>query len=142
MDKTVLLPQAERMFIREGKGVTEVADTLGISRATISRWKKKRNWDQRRLDFNNSTQAISEKLLKLLADDVNSLQQLDSSAVDRITKAVKSIKSLNQDVDMLGTTITVMEQLAHFLQHRHARLYVQFQEVLPDFLIYMREKYK
>ncbi len=130
------------MFIREGKGTQEIAAALGVAPSTVTRWKKKRNWEQRRLDYQNSALNIAEKLLKLLSRDVQELQRLDPAAVDKIVKAVKAIRSLNQDVDMLGATIEVMEQLANFLQSRHARLYKDFQEVLPQFLIYMREKYK
>lgn len=142
MNKRNLLPQAERMYIREGKGTKEIAAALGISPATVTRWKKQRNWEERRIDYQNSAMNIAEKLLKLLATDVQNLEKLDPAAVDKIVKAVKAIRSLNQDVDMLGATIEVMEQLANFLQSRHSRLYQEFQEVLPQFLIYMREKYK
>jgi len=142
MSKHNLLPQAERMFIREGKGIQEIAAAIGVAPSTVTRWKKKRNWEQRRIDYQNSAMNIAEKLLKLLAEDVGKLEKLDSSSVDKIVKAVKAIRSLNQDVDMLGATIEVMEQFANFLQSKHARLHAHFQEVLPQFLIYMREKYK
>jgi len=142
MKKTQLLPQAEQMFIRQGKGINEIAGILGIAASTVSRWAKKRDWEERRVEVQNSTLYISEKLLKLLATDVMGLNTLDNSSIDRITKAVKSIKSLNTQVDILGNTITVMEQLGNFLSVKHAKLFGAFQEVLPEFLVYMREKYK
>ncbi|APF20382.1 phBC6A51 family helix-turn-helix protein [Caldithrix abyssi] len=137
-----LLPQAERLYIREGKSIENIATALGVSRTTLYRWKKERNWDERKYEMETSAQFVSEKLMKLLADDVRNLQKLDAKSVDRIVKAIKSIKSLDNEVDILGSTLLVMEQLAYYLQQKNAQLYEKLQELLPDFLVYMRERYK
>ncbi len=137
-----LLPQAERMYIREGKPIEKIAAALGVSRTTLYRWKKERNWDERKYELETSAQFVSEKLMKLLADDVRNLQKLDAKSVDRIVKAIKSIKSLDNEVDILGSTLLVMEQFAYYLQQKNAGLYEKIQELLPDFLVYMRERYK
>lgn len=137
-----LLPQAERMYIREGKSIEQIATTLGVSRTTLYRWKKERNWDERKYEMETSAQFIGEKLMKLLADDVRKLEKLDAKSVDRIVKAIKSIKSLDSEVDILGSTLLVMEQFAFYLQQKDAELYEKLQELLPDFLVFMRERYR
>lgn len=142
MRKTHLIPQVEKMYIREGKNNGEIAAALGIAPSTVSRWIKKYDMEKRRIEVQGSLQHISERLLKLLADDVNGLPALDNSAIDRITKAAKTIKTLETQIDKLANTIFVMEQFGVFLNMKHAGLFGSFQEVLPDFLIYMREKYK
>lgn len=142
MKKKHLLPQAERMFIKENKNVSAIADSLGISASTVSRWAKANDWENRQMEYAGSTLRIAEKIRKLLADDVASLDKLDNGAMDRITKAVKSMKEIDREVDMLANTIEVMDQFANFLQSKHSRTFGMVQEVLPDFLIYMREKYK
>lgn len=142
MRKTHLVPQVERMFIREGKDNGEISRALGIAPSTVSRWIKKYNMEERRIEVQGSLQHISERLLKLLANDVNSLDKIDNSAIDRITKAAKTIKTLEVQIDKLANTIFVMEQFGAFVNMKHASLFPKFQEILPDFLIYMREKYK
>lgn len=142
MKKKHLLPQAERQFIKENKGVSAIAESLGVSASTISRWAKNGDWEARQADYAGSTLRIAEKIRKLLADDVASLDKLDNGAMDRITKAVKSMKEIDREVDMLANTIEVMDQFTNFLQAKHSRTFAMVQEVLPDFLVYMREKYK
>jgi len=145
MDKSHLIPQAEKMFIREHRTGQEIAEALGLHPSTVSRWKDAYKWDERRRDLQASVQTISEKLMHLLAKDVEKLENadgLDPATWDKINKAVKSIKSLDKEVDILGNTIIVMEHLITYLGMKHGALQRQFQEVLPDFLIYMRETFK
>lgn len=142
MKKKHLLPQAERQFIKENKSVSAIAESLGVSASTISRWAKANDWEARQADYAGSTLRVAEKLRKLLAEDIDSLDKLDNGSMDRIMKAVKSVKEIDREVDMLANTIEIMDQFTNFLQAKHSRTFAMVQEVLPDFLIYMREKYK
>lgn len=142
MPKPQLHAQADHMAIRQQKSNKEIAIALGVSESTIARWAKKRDWHQRREQWVNSSAHIGEKLLNLLSQEVQNLDALSNSDVDKIMKAVKAIKSLDADVDMLSTTILVLEQFSNFLHARHSKFFSDFQDILPSFLIYMREKHK
>jgi len=140
-----LIPQAERMYIRENKICEHIAKTLGVAKSTVYDWRKKGDWDRRKTEMETSVEFITETLMGFLAEDVRGAKKdkkRDSNFWDGIVKAVKSMKSLDQEVDILGSTLTVMEQFGHFLQHKDSGLHKKYQELLPGFLVYMREKYK
>ncbi|HHL71364.1 MAG TPA: hypothetical protein ENJ29_02535 [Bacteroidetes bacterium] len=142
MSKHQLKARAEHLYIREGKGVTEISKMLGLSTSTVSRWKREGDWEARHKDVHTSLSRIAEKLIILLADEVDQMEALDNANVDKVTKAVKSITTLDKEVDMLGSTVLVMENYGNFLQQKYSGFFGKFQQTLPDFLIYMREKYK
>lgn len=138
--KQYLEPEAFSLY-RQNKTQKEIAQVLGLTEATVSSWAKKYEWEKRRRQWQMSTQAISEKLMDLLASDVEQLTALDNGSVDRIMKAVNSIKQLDQSVDMLASTIQVMEDFIGYLHGRSSPLIDQVQKVLPDFLTFMGNKY-
>lgn len=133
-------PEAFKLF-RQGKTQKEIAGVVGVSEQTISAWSQKFDWQNRRRQWNNSSQAISEKLMMLLSKDVQELEKLDASAMDRIQKAVKSIKQLDQTVDMLASTIQVMEDFVEYAQNKNPEVAQIIQEALPDFLMWQGNKY-
>lgn len=139
--KQYLEPEAFKLY-RQNKTQKEIAESIGVSEQTLSGWKKKFEWESRRRNWQNSTQAISEKLMMLLAKDVQELDKLDSSAMDRINKAVKSIKDLDKSVDMLASTIQVMEDYVEYLQNKNPELADGTQNALPDFLMWQGNKYQ
>jgi len=142
MNREHMIARAESLFIRDGKEIEEIAKILNVSKSTLYRLAKERDWRRRRLEYESSTMAISEKLMKLLSEDVKNLDKLDSSSVDKIVKVVKSIKTLDRDVDMLGATVRVVDELVNFLRERFPGKFDDILKVLPEFMNYMREKYR
>ena len=59
---------AERMFIEEGMIGKAIASELEVSEVTISAWRKKGNWDERRTQVLSAPHKIKEILLKELTN--------------------------------------------------------------------------
>ena len=137
-----LYPDAERMFVQENKSPAEIEKALGIPQSTLSGWRQKQGWNKQRKDWQQSGHHIAARLKVLLAQELRDLDKLDNASVDRIMKAVKSIKSLNEDADILASTIKVMEQFGVFLSMKKSKFEKAYRALLPEFLVYMREKYK
>ena len=137
-----LFPECERLRVKERLTLKEIHQRTGVAPSTLSKWNRKFNWDARMNDWLNSSMHIAERLQFLLNQELQDVEQLDNKAVDKVIKAVKSIRYLNQDADILGNTIMVMEQYGTFLQLKSAKMFSEFQNILPDFLVHMREKFK
>jgi len=65
-----LIPQAERMYIRENKICEHIAKTLGVAKSTVYDWRKKGDWDRRKTEMETSVEFITETLMGFLAEDV------------------------------------------------------------------------
>ena len=137
-----LYPKCERMFVNENKSLSEIHNLTGVALSTLSKWKRDNGWEQRRNDWQNSSLHIAERLKYLLSLELSEMDKLDNGTVDKIIKTIKSVKYLDEDADILGNTILVMEQFGIFLQIKHQKMFRTYQALLPDFLIYMREKFK
>lgn len=143
MNREQKIAQAEKMFIIEGKDIEEIARVIGYSRSSLYRIMKERNWKERRLEYELSAIGIAEKLMRLLHDDVKNLSSLNTSEVDRIVKVIKSIKVLQRDIDILGSTIKVVDELIYFLREKFPdNDWQKLFDVIPQFLEHIREKYK
>jgi predicted transcriptional regulator len=140
--KKHLIPQFEKLFIREHMTQKACCEALGISAPTGSRWIKERNMEKRRQDLELSAVGVQEKLRKDLAVLIQNSDPKDSGYWDKLSKAVKSILSLEPEIDRLGNTILTMDDLNQFLNLKHPEILEMFQEVLPDFLVFVREKYR
>lgn len=135
---------AEKLAIRQGYDDNEIAAYFvgEVSVRWCLRHRKEGDWDKRRQEWLLSTEAVAEKAMTLLAREVETWDKLGKSEADTLVKAVKAIKGLDDEVDILGSTLTITEELANYLQRENQEGFDVLQASLPDFLQYMRDKYK
>lgn len=134
-------PQAYRLFVKDGKSMATIARETGISVRQLYRWAKKDKWREARENWNTSAMSISEKLLKMLKQDIEGMTTLDAKNVDRVIKAVKSIKLLDSEVDKLGSVIEIMDMLAKYLRSKDPAAFAIFSSHLPGFLEWVRYEF-
>lgn len=141
--KVKYLFQAEGLYIRKGKTVTEISRTLRISVKTISRWKKEEKWAQRRKDFLRSSIAIADKLKEALSKFVSKLgnKDIDPKQADALAKMVKAIKAMDPDADIVSVSLVVMHDLLHFLREKDKKAAEIVDKYVPAFGDYLWEKY-
>jgi len=91
-----------------------------------------------------SAEAISEKALYLLGKEVDTWERLGRSEADTLIKAVKAIKGIDEEVDILGSTMTVLSDMMDFYQYqvKDEKAFNILKKHIPDFTQYMRNKYK
>lgn len=130
-----------RMY-RRGANQKDIASTFDCSEQTVSKYKKKFNWDERRRELEMSTQASVEKLSYLISQKLNSMDgENDGNKSDELAKLAKVKSTLERDIDPLGSTIMVIEDFIQYLNDRGGQAYQVLQEVIPDFLAHQRKKY-
>jgi hypothetical protein len=62
-NNTVLL--AEKLYINDNMTCTEIADTIGKSRATVEKWARKYGWKEKRADLIGSRRALPQRIYEL-----------------------------------------------------------------------------
>jgi transposase len=130
-----LEPEMFREF-HKGKTQKEIASMYDVTEQTVTRYRKKFDWDKRSRDLKQSNYGSIEKLTKMRD------QNIENGDADAAWKAQKIIDSIEKDFDRLAYTIEIMDDFLAYLKQHHGKAFKIFQKILPDFLQSQRNKYK
>ena len=109
---------AERLFVREGKSLEEIAAATAIGKATLARWSKDGEWVRKRAERNReSPQASIDKLkrqrelqITALGDGVASAEQIDA-----LYKLNLMIEKMEASTGAIGPMLDTMGRFAEFV---------------------------
>ena len=139
--------EAETLYVRRGQTLEQVAKFLGLSVQTLSRWKKKGNWGEKRKLFMTSPQgAIGalEDVLRSKIDELRNLpaEEINSKRIDGITKLVASINRIRKEQDLRTQAIFVMQEFGQFVRARNLKNNEidMITKLIQDFFEYVRSK--
>lgn len=124
---------AERMFIEEGMSGKAIASELEVSEVTVSAWRKKGNWDERRSQVLSAPHKIKEILLKEL-NNVASGQKpsIDADALAKISRVVEAVSSKTST----QIVITVFKEFDNWMAEQDPEMAVKFTEFHKSFILY------
>jgi transposase len=109
---------AEKLYIYNDQSQKEIADDLGVSEKTLTKWKKEGKWDDIKAAHTSGTdeliKALLEENLAITRDAKAEKRRLTSKEVDIMSKNVKAITTLNKDVTLV-TIIMVFKRYNKWL---------------------------
>ncbi len=113
------------VYYIQGLSQKEIADKVGVSRNTVSKWVQEGNWDTRR-----AAKAVSrtELVRKMLRDLDQKLESGDWSA-DEIIKVASAIEKLDKQTNI----VTIIEVFTAFNQWLVSRMQVD-PELTPEMI--------
>lgn len=111
------------VYYIQGLSQKEIADKIGVSRNTVSKWVQEEHWDTRR-----AAKAISrtELVRKMLRDLDQKLESGDWTA-DEIIKVASAIEKLDKQTNI----VTIIEVFTAFNQWLVSRMQVD-PELTPE----------
>ncbi len=117
---------AEDLYVRQGKTLQDISELLGISMQTLSRWKQKYDWTERRRIYRVSMPGTIQILEDVLKEKIEQLRELqaqdvDGKQIDGITKLVASIQKLKREDDLRSQTIRVMSEFSRFIKQKNLK---------------------
>jgi hypothetical protein len=105
--------QAEGLYAR-GHTLEQIAGIIPVSVPTLSRWKQKGGWEDKRRAIMAGSRNVAEILQEALEEKITSLRGsgvLDERAFDSIAKASAAIERLRRGAyDFRGAAVEVMER--------------------------------
>ncbi len=142
--------EAEKMFVERGLSCAEIAKILPISEQTLSAWRSKYKWDEKRLRFLKSDETVIERFrqalsgkLQLLTDALERGEDITARDVDAITKLLVSLERLERGVNIIGAAPVVMKELVNFLKkNEKEELAMALGDAIPEFMAEIWERYK
>ena len=149
MARKVERMDARRLYLEELLPIAEIAKRLQVPENTVYRWKtedaaKGKDWDADREALRMTPLSALKQAMKLAFDELERMVasgKIDVRNADALTKIIKSIKSLNADVDILGNTVRVMNELSDFLAERTPETLETLEPWLLEFGQMMAKKY-
>jgi predicted transcriptional regulator len=102
---------AYEMFASNNYTQTEIAEILGITMSTITEWKKKFKWEERK----EAADLTDAEILKKLKESLK--EELDKKPLnaDNVSKLNTAIRTISDRKIMASTGITVLSKFMNYL---------------------------
>lgn len=137
---------AYKLYVRERVDTfSEIAERVGVSPSTISRWVKKYNWKAQRQIALVSPDMIADMIADMLRTEVVRMDTqvggLRTDDVDKLSKLVSSLRKIAPNKNFFGSIYKAMEEWMEFLHRENPALAQECQKYLMAFTKEMAEKY-
>ena len=136
------------MYVHEGMDVTVIAERIGVDKSSIHRWKRPEKkgdespWDVDRREKRKTGSSMQEDIMDSLQTMLKEfVDDPDPKKADAIVKVFSVAKGLDRNIDKLGNTISVIEDLVSFCGEYYPDVVQLLSEPIERFLAHMREKY-
>ncbi len=128
---------AERMFIEDGETAKYIAEFLGLSEQTLSRWRKGRKaektWDDRRAENLAAPHKIKELLVKQLELVASGEKAtVDADALAKISRVLQDVSSKTS----VQVVLSVFKEFDNWLADQEPEIAITFLKWHKNFIIY------
>ena len=143
--------EAETMYVVRGLTLTEISKLLKVSIQTLSAWKNRYKWDEKRMEMERRPERIVSDLEQVLAMKARELKQkieegeeVSDKQFRSVIRMFEAIQSAKKKTAIIDAAPAVMKEFALFLRQNEnfGDLGEAFGEILPEFMEYLWEKYR
>ncbi|MCI0453807.1 MAG: phage terminase small subunit-related protein [Candidatus Dadabacteria bacterium] len=95
--------QAERLYVVELCTLKEIASRLNLAKRTLINWKRRGNWEEKRIryieskkKFHEELEELAKKLIRSIMSYVDSGKKIDVGRIHAIKYILSEITKINQ----------------------------------------------
>ncbi len=139
--------KSRRLFVEDGvTSPQEIAELVGCTRQTVSKWIKADGWAAQRGDALVSAPELAKRMIRVLTDLVTEIEQKQKDGhgvapelAKRMLMYSAAVRNLSNEYDERGVMIAFAKQLVNYLSGLpHEReLLKGLQRVMPGFFSYI-----
>lgn len=135
--KHKLYSVAESLFTEQGFNCSAISLQLGITEATLSKWRNSMDWDSKR----DSIVSTPAKIRELLLEEMKSVSSGNKAKIDAdaLSKINKALSYLDGKVS-LSVVISVFMEFDNWLAEADPKKAVDFTEYHKLFIAYRAEQ--
>lgn len=122
-----------RALFLSGMEQIEIADKVGVSRVTISKWCSAEGWKQIRAARNITRPELTNKILALINKLLEEFEGADNMTAPALADKLSKLTAVIDKLDKRATVVDVIEvfmNLSHWLESRAAT----DSGITPDFI--------
>jgi len=136
---------AERLYL-EGNTLKTISNITGVSVTTLSSWKNRYNWEEKKSDYVRRPGTLANKIAGILNSYLDQIE-IDTEGIaggaDAISKFASALNRLGSIEDLPGMAVTVMHKFLKFINMKK-RNDEGFKEMLVEniqaFFKYIKQK--
>jgi uncharacterized protein YdeI (YjbR/CyaY-like superfamily) len=139
--------RARQLYTVQGvTNLQHIAQTLGVTRQTVARWKEDGAWESAREDQIVTPLSLAARMKRILSKYIAEIETMQTEGTEISPSQVKRLKDysdmlrkLDDQYDFKGNTVNVMDQFIDFVskQKQEKELLLSLQRVLPQFFRYV-----
>lgn len=133
-----LLVQAEMAFVQEGRTLREIADSVGKSLPTVTKWCDEGSWKQKRerhiLSSDGLASILEQQLRKMALEAMAQQRSITGSEAQTILKLSRAVQELRGGEASLPQTFAVMNGFILFLKGAAPKLAPEIEPHVESFL--------
>lgn len=135
--KHKLYSVAESLFTEQGLNCSAISLQLGITEATLSKWRNSMDWDSKR----DSIVSTPAKIRELLLEEMKSVSSGNKAKIDAdaLSKINKALSYLDGKVS-LSVVISVFMEFDNWMAEADPKKAVDFTEYHKLFIAYRAEQ--
>ncbi len=135
--KHKLYSVAESLFTEQGLSCSAISLQLGITEATLSKWRNRMDWDSKR----DSIVSTPAKIRELLLEEMKSVSSGNKAKIDAdaLSKINKALSYLDGKVS-LSIVISVFMEFDNWMAEADPKKAVDFTEYHKLFIAYRAEQ--
>lgn len=124
---------AETLFVEQGMNCTAIAEQLGLTEATLSKWRNTMQWEDRR----KTQLSTPSKIRTLLLDELENISSGKKSSIDAdgLIKVAKTLQYFDSRV-ALSVVISVFKEFDNWMAEDDPQLAIRFTEKHRQFVNY------
>lgn len=115
----IYLEQAEFLYLKNNT-LSHIATILPVSIQSLSKWKEKYHWEEKRKKHNRQPLAMADKISEIMEKKVNEIVaaegKMTGEQADALAKLSAIRKTLGSTEDYASMVVMVTEKLAKFAQ--------------------------
>lgn len=136
---------ARQLYVQDRKSIGEISKQLSVPEKALYRWRDDEAWDKD-LEALATTSINSLKdafllIVRQLQEMVADPSKFTNANIDKLSKTIKAIKSLEKDIDKRGNILAGLEEFVGFMRENHPADLNLVSQYLVEFSAHLVSKY-
>lgn len=140
--------ECQKMYVKENKNLAEIRCIKNIATNTLSRWKKKRNWEEKRKKYSSTIDDIRNMADEVMPDILNAIVStkdlnMKAKLLDGLSEVMKTKKETGEYAEKKNVVFGIMNMFSSFVNNfeNDKETNIKIQILIIKFLTMINEKY-